>query len=115
MTNSDSLRGHLLNLLTKAEAHVDLRSSLVDFPIQLRGGKPAGAPHTPWQLLEHMRIAQWDILEFSLHASHTSPKWPEDYWPNLRRSARLSRTPNATCLQKFLTAMARPISEKYCS
>jgi hypothetical protein len=81
MTNSHSLREHLLNLLTKPEAHVDLRSSLIDFPIDLRGRRPAGAPHTPWQLLEHMRIAQWDILEFSLDANHTSPQWPEDYWP----------------------------------
>lgn len=81
MKNSDPLRQHLINLLTKAEAHVDLRTTLNKFPPELRGRKPAGAPHTPWQLLEHMRIAQWDILEFSLNTKHTSPKWPENYWP----------------------------------
>ena len=81
MKNSDPLRQHLINLLTKAEAHVDLRTTLNKFPPELRGSKPAGAPHTLWQLLEHMRIAQWDILEFSLNTKHTSPKWPEDYWP----------------------------------
>jgi len=50
-------------------------------PPQLRGVKPAGAPHTAWQLVEHMRIAQWDILEFSRNAKHVSPEWPEGYWP----------------------------------
>ena len=47
----------------------------------LRGKKPRGAPHTAWQLLEHMRIAQWDILEFSRNPRHASPKWPDGYWP----------------------------------
>ena len=81
MKNSDPLRHHLINLLTKAEAHVDPRATLKEFPSELRGRKPAGAPHTAWQLLEHMRIAQWDILEFSLDAKHSSPKWPDEYWP----------------------------------
>jgi hypothetical protein len=77
----DSLRHHLVNLLTKAEAHVDLRSTIQQFPRELRAKKPPGSPHTPWQLLEHIRIAQWDILQFSLDAKHKSPKWPEEYWP----------------------------------
>jgi DinB superfamily len=81
MKTIDPLRQHLISLLTKAEAHVDLQSSLKDFPRELRSKKPEGAPHTPWQLLEHIRIAQWDILEFSKDARHKSPKWPDDYWP----------------------------------
>jgi DinB superfamily len=81
MKKIDPLRQHLINLLTKAEAHVDLESSIKDFPIKLRGIKPEGSPHTPWQLLEHIRIAQWDILEFSKSGKHKSPKWPDDYWP----------------------------------
>ncbi len=81
MKKTDPLRHHLVNLLTKAEAHMDVRSALEDFPSELRGHKPRAAPHTPWQLLEHMRIAQWDILEFSLNPKHVSPKWPDDYWP----------------------------------
>ncbi|HEY6350339.1 MAG TPA: DinB family protein [Candidatus Angelobacter sp.] len=81
MNDVASLRQHMINLLTKAEAHVDVRSELKDFPRKLRGRKPEGAPHTPWQLLEHMRIGQWDILRFSLDAKHQSPKWPEGYWP----------------------------------
>lgn len=79
--NSEPLREHIINLLTKGEAHADLRSTLEDFPPDLRGRKPEGAPHTSWELLEHMRIAQWDILQFSLDAKHESPKWPEGYWP----------------------------------
>ena len=81
MKSADPLRQHLIDLLSKAEAHVNLESSLKDFPRELRGKKPEGAPHTPWQLLEHIRIAQWDILEFSRDAKHKSPKWPEEYWP----------------------------------
>ncbi|HEY2499583.1 MAG TPA: DinB family protein [Candidatus Angelobacter sp.] len=82
MNKTDPLRQHIINLLTKAEAHVGLRETLKDFPHTLRGRKPDGAPHTPWQLLEHIRIAQWDILEFSRSAKHKSPKWPDEYWPN---------------------------------
>jgi hypothetical protein len=81
MTKGDPLRQHIVNLLTKAEAHLDVRTALENFPQELRGRKPQGAPHTAWQLLEHMRIAQWDILEFSLNSNHVSPKWPEEYWP----------------------------------
>jgi DinB superfamily len=81
MTKTDPLRHHIINLLTKAEAHVDLASALKDFPRELRGRKPEGGPHTPWQLLEHIRIAQWDILEFSRSGRHKSPKWPDEYWP----------------------------------
>jgi hypothetical protein len=82
METLDSLRQHLVNLLAKGEAHIDARSALKDFPEDLRGRKPPGAPHTPWQLLEHLRIAQWDILRFSVDPSHVSPKWPEGYWPD---------------------------------
>jgi hypothetical protein len=85
MKTIDSLRQHLSNLLTKAEAHVDLESSLKDFPRELRGRKPDGSPHTPWQLLEHIRITQWDILEFSTNAKHKSPAWPEEYWPETEK------------------------------
>lgn len=81
MKSTDPLRQHLINLLTKAEAHLDVRSELKEFPVELRGRKPPGAPHTPWQLLEHMRIAQGDILQFTLNAKHASPKWPDEYWP----------------------------------
>ena len=81
MKKTDPVRQHVSNLLTKAEAHIDLSEALKNFPKDLRGRKPEGCPHTPWQLLEHIRIAQWDILEFSSSAKHKSPKWPDEYWP----------------------------------
>lgn len=81
MEHIESLRRHVINLLTKAEAHVDVQSELKGFPPKLHGRKPKGAPHTPWQLLEHMRLGQWDILQFSIDPKHVSPKWPEGYWP----------------------------------
>lgn len=94
MDPTDSLRQHLINLLTQAEAHVEVESTLRDFPGTLYGGKPEGVPHTPWQLLEHMRIAQWDILQFSLDPKHKSPKWPEGYWP------KTEKPPNANAWGK---------------
>jgi len=58
-----------------------LRRCLGRLPAQVIGVKVANFPHTAWMLLEHMRLAQWDILEFSRNAKHVSPKWPEGYWP----------------------------------
>ena len=81
MENSHSLRQHVANLLTKGESHLDARSVLEQFPRDFCGRKPPDVPYTPWQLLEHMRIVQWDILRFSLDPSHISPKWPDDCWP----------------------------------
>jgi hypothetical protein len=77
----DSLREHVLSLLAGKGAHVDFDQAVDDFPSELRGKHVASAPHTAWQLLEHMRIAQWDILEFSRDAKHVSPQWPAGYWP----------------------------------
>ena len=65
MADSNALRKHLLYLLGGGGAHVDFDSAIAGWPAKLRGSKPKGLPHTAWQLLEHMRIAQWDILEFS--------------------------------------------------
>ena len=76
-----TLRTQLVDATRGHQAHIDFDSAIADFPKEARGWKPTGAPHTAWQLLEHMRIAQWDILEFSRDANHKSPKWPEQYWP----------------------------------
>jgi hypothetical protein len=76
-----SLREHLLSLLRGGGAHLDFDKAIADLPPELRGAKPPGQPHTPWRLLEHLRIAQWDILEFSRKAGHVSPTFPEGYWP----------------------------------
>jgi hypothetical protein len=75
------LRKHVLELLKGKSAHADFDAAVSKFPLKLAGEKPAGAPYSAWQLLEHMRIAQWDILEFSRNPQHISPPWPEGYWP----------------------------------
>jgi len=77
-----SLRQHLVDLLKGGSAHVQVEEVIDSIPPKLRGCKPAGMPHSPWMLLEHMRIAQWDILEFSRHRRHVSPDWPQGYWPS---------------------------------
>jgi hypothetical protein len=81
MKDDENLRRHVLELLAGGHAHVDLKTALADFPRRLRGKKPKGAEHTAWELLEHIRIGQWDILEFSRNPKHVSPKWPDGYWP----------------------------------
>lgn len=76
-----SLRDHLLYLLKGEGAHAKFEDAINDFPANLRGERVANFPHTAWMLLEHLRIAQWDILEFSRNAKHKSPDWPSGYWP----------------------------------
>ncbi|HYM74777.1 MAG TPA: DinB family protein [Candidatus Dormibacteraeota bacterium] len=76
-----TLRHHLLELLAGGHAHAKFEDIIKDLPQNLRGQKPANFPHSPWMLLEHLRIAQWDILEFSRNKKHKSPQWPEGYWP----------------------------------
>ncbi|MGA2357211.1 MAG: DinB family protein [Terriglobales bacterium] len=75
------LRNHLVDLLTGGRAHTTFDAAMGDWPVQLAGVKVANFPHTAWMLVEHMRIGQWDILEFSRDPKHVSPKWPEGYWP----------------------------------
>lgn len=82
VANDSNLRKQLVTAMSGRESHIDFDSALKDFPPDKRGTKPAGAPHTAWQLLEHMRIAQHDILEFSRDPNHKSPSWPEGYWPS---------------------------------
>ena len=76
-----SLRQHLLELLHGGHAHADFDTAVRDLPLAKRGKRPNGAEHSPWEILEHLRIAQWDILEFSRDPGHQSPDWPSGYWP----------------------------------
>ena len=83
-TNMDShriLREELDRLLSGKGAHADFEQAISGLPANLRGAKPHGQPHSAWELLEHLRIAQWDMLEFSRDAAHDSPEWPKGYWP----------------------------------
>ena len=81
MPNDLALRQHLLSLLKGGNAHVDFDTAVKDLPVELRGKRPKGTEHSPWEVLEHLRIAQWDILEFSRDPKHESPAWPKGYWP----------------------------------
>ncbi len=113
MAESDALRQHLLDLLRGRNAHADFDTAMADFPSRLRGVKPADAPYTAWQLLEHMRIAQWDILEFSRDAKHKSPAWPEGYWPRTEAPPAAAAWNNS--LRSFradLKAMAKLVADK---
>ncbi|HTM15031.1 MAG TPA: DinB family protein [Bryobacteraceae bacterium] len=76
-----SLRKHLAELLRMKGAHLRFQDAVSDFPPALRGVKPPGAPHTAWQLLEHMRLAQEDILDFSRNPKYKEKTFPDDYWP----------------------------------
>jgi hypothetical protein len=79
--HDQSLRKHLVELLAGGGAHAKFEDAIKGLPPKLRGAKPANFPHSPWMLLEHLRLTQWYILEFSRNAKHVSPKWPEGYWP----------------------------------
>ena len=97
------LRRHLLELLAGGSAHAKFEDAVKDLPAELRGAKPEKFPHSPWMLLEHLRLAQWDILEFSRNAKHVSPKWPEGYWP------KTEGPPNQTAWNKGVKDFRRDL------
>jgi DinB superfamily len=108
-----ALRQHLLDLMRGGNAHATFDAAVEDFPAALRGKKPEGAEHTAWQLLEHLRIAQWDILEFSRSAKHPALKWPDDYWPKTDAPPTPAAWTNS--VRKFradLKAMAKLVADK---
>ena len=82
MKDQKILREHVLNLLTGESAHASFESGVKDVPAAIRGKRPKGAAHSPWEVLEHLRITQWDILEFMRDAKHVSPDFPAGYWPS---------------------------------
>jgi hypothetical protein len=81
MSNDKVMRAQLLALLRGGNAHLDFDQAVAEFPAEYTNRKPFNVPYTPWHLLEHIRIAQWDILEFIRNPEHVSPDWPEGYWP----------------------------------
>jgi hypothetical protein len=81
MDRDQALRDHLIELLEGGHAHLGFEEAIAGLPASLRGAKAGGVPHTPWRLVEHMRIAQWDILRFSVDPTHVSPEFPAGYWP----------------------------------
>jgi hypothetical protein len=81
VAEDSALRNHLVELLRGGNAHADFENTVGGLPAKLRGASVPNLPFTPWKLLEHLRIAQHDILEFSRNPRHVSPKWPDAYWP----------------------------------
>ena len=78
---SNAFRNELIALLTEDHAHAGFDAAVKDFPAALQGERPNGLPHSAYQLLEHLRIAQWDIVEYALNPKHKSPEFPDGYWP----------------------------------
>jgi hypothetical protein len=105
LVNDKVLREQLAKLLEGGMAHASWQDVVADMPENLRGVKPEGSPHTAWQLLEHLRIAQWDILEFSRNSKHVSPQFPEGYWPST------DAPPNAEAWEKSAKAFGRDLAE----
>lgn len=104
-SNDKALREHLVSLLKGGGAHVHFMDAVEGFPEAKRGAFISGLPHTGWQLLEHSRIAQRDILEFSRNAKHVSPGFPEGYWP------KTPGPPDAAAWDKSIEAFQRDLEE----
>ena len=103
MDENRILRDHLLELLRGGSAHLDFDKAIEDLPADLRGVRPDGLPHSVWELVEHLRITQWDILEFSRNPSHASPDWPEGYWP------KSPTPPDAAAWEETVAAFRRDL------
>ncbi len=98
-----ALRQHLLELLHGGHAHADFETAVRGLSPALRGKRPKGAEHSPWEILEHLRIAQSDILEFSRDPSYQSPDWPSGYWP------KTAVPPDAKAWDKSVRAFRRDL------
>ena len=82
MDQNTALREHLVKLLDWQEAHAGFEKTIEEgIPPELRGAQPQGAPYSPWQLLEHMRVTQYDILDFCINPDYKERTWPDEYWP----------------------------------
>ena len=99
------LRKHLIELLRSRGAHADFDEAIDGLPEGLRGARVKDLPFTAWRLLEHLRLAQWDILEFSRNPKHKSPSWPEGYWPEA------DAPPNAAAWDASVAAFRRDLAD----
>ena len=109
-----ALPQHVAALLRGGSAHATLPQALQGLTAAAAGRKPRRAPYTAWQLLEHIRIAQWDILEFSRRPDHVSPPWPSGYWPPTAAppSAAALRRSRATVLADLEAMIALVLDPK---
>ena len=119
MAGNDIVRDHLIELLEGGHAHATFDQVTRGFPVSRAGERPVGAPYSAWALLEHMRIAQNDILRFCQSGSHRSPDWPSGYWPSSPTPERdddwrTSLEGFRTDLSEFLGMVRDPASDLYC-
>jgi len=81
MTENEALRAQLARMLDWQDAHASFDAAVEGMPANMQGVRPAGLPYSAWELLEHLRFTQWDILEFCRNPAYAEPRWPDDYWP----------------------------------
>jgi len=105
MDAEKQLRQQLAKFIDWQEAHADLTSAVENFPAELRGRVPAGVPYSGWQLLEHMRLALWHLVEFCRDTRHQSPPWPEGYWP------KAAAPPNDEAWEQSVKAIRKSLEE----
>jgi hypothetical protein len=106
---SDPVREQLVQLLRGGHAHVTFDDAVKNLPVKLRGARPPGSEHSAWEILEHIRIAQWDIVEFSRSAKHISPKWPDAYWPKTNKPTDSAWRKTVAAINKDREAMIKLI------
>jgi len=100
---ADPLRKQLLRLLDGLDAHMTFEEAVADFPDRVINLRPPNVPYTPWHIVEHLRITQWDILEYIRNPDHVSPDWPVGYWPS----------PDATATpRQFADSVAAFVADK---
>ena len=121
MPNDEAWKSIVASSLDWGEAHLDLDNALKDLPANLRGRRPEGLPHSPWDLVEHIRIAQHDLLDFCRNPNYSHDlKWPDDYWPSANdaisdESWELSLSEirrERDELKKFTTELGRDLAAK---
>ena len=99
MEHENILITELKKLINGGTAHATFSDAVANLPFELIGEQPFGLPYSIWQLAEHIRIAQWDMLEFSKDGNHQSPKWPDEYWPTEAAPLNLEAWEN--CLKQI--------------
>jgi hypothetical protein len=106
-----ALREHVVSLLSGGNAHIDWKGTFKGVSPKFRGVRPEGLPYSVWDLLEHMRLAQWDILEFSRDAKHVSPEWPAGYWPGAQTNPSAKAWDNSLkSFERDLAAMKKLVA-----
>ncbi len=111
MNNDRALRKDLLHLLEGRGAHVEFARAVAGLGATLRGRKPRGMPYSPWQQVEHLRICQWDILEYIRNSRYAAPKWPEEYWPEAEPPTRDAWDKSIKAFRSDLRAIGRLVAD----